>query len=89
MPSIAYHANWHFLAGAVPEIRRICYMFGVDFWPDEVELMHSLHTAIIDQQEKLAVNLERNQFTVSQLGDLVQSLWSRHARSSFFRKQNL
>lgn len=70
-------ANWHFLTGAVPEIRRVCNMFGVDFWPDEAELMHSLHTVIIDQQGKLAANLEGNRFTVRQLGDLVQSILER------------
>jgi protein SCO1/2 len=69
--------NWHFLTGAVPAIRRVCNMFGVDFWPDESELMHSLHTVIIDKQGKLAANLEGNQFTVRQLGDLVQSILER------------
>jgi protein SCO1/2 len=69
--------NWHFLTGAVPEIRRVCNMFGVNFWPDEAELMHSLHTVIIDQQGKLAANLEGNQFTARQLGDLVQSILER------------
>jgi protein SCO1 len=66
--------NWHFLTGALPEVRRVCNMFGVNFWPDEAELMHSLHTAIIDQQGRLAANLEGNQFTAQQLGDLVQTI---------------
>jgi len=69
--------NWHFLTGAVPEIRRVCNMFGVNFWPDEAELVHSLHTVIIDQKGKLAANLEGNQFTARQLGDLVQSILER------------
>ncbi len=66
--------SWHFMTGALPEIRRVCNMFGVNFWPDEAELMHSLHTAIIDQQGRLAANLEGNQFTAQQLGDLVQTI---------------
>ena len=66
--------NWHFLTGALPEVRRVCNMFGVNFWPDEAELMHSLHTVIIDRQGRLAANLEGNQFTVRQLGDLVQTI---------------
>jgi protein SCO1/2 len=33
---------------------------------------HSLHTAMIDRQGKLAANLEGNQFTADQLGDLTQ-----------------
>lgn len=69
--------NWHFLTGAVPEIRHVCNMFGVNFWPDEAELVHSLHTVIIDKKGKLAANLEGNQFTARQLGDLVQSILER------------
>jgi protein SCO1/2 len=49
-------------------------MFGVDVWQDEAELMHSLHTVVIDRDEKLAVNLEGNQFTARQLGDLVETI---------------
>jgi protein SCO1/2 len=37
---------------------------------------HSLHTAIIDRSGRLASNLEGNEFTATQLGDLVQSVLS-------------
>jgi len=66
--------NWHFLTGAVPEVRRACSMFGVDSWPDEAELMHSLHTVTIDRKGRLSANLEGNQFTARQLGDLVEAM---------------
>jgi len=66
--------NWHFLTGELSEVRRVCKMFDVDFWPDEAELMHSLHTVIINRQGRLAANLEGNQFTARQLGDLVQTV---------------
>lgn len=71
-----WHAdpNWHFLTGPLPEVRRVCNLFGVNFWPDEAELMHSLHTVIIDRQGRLAANLEGNQFTARQLGDLAQTI---------------
>jgi protein SCO1/2 len=48
-------------------------MFGVNFWPDEGLLTHSLHTAVIDRDGKLVANLEGNQFTAVQLGDLVEA----------------
>jgi protein SCO1/2 len=67
-------SNWHFLTGPLPEVRRVCNLFGVKFWPDEADLMHSLHTVIIDRQGRLAANLEGNQFTPRQLGDLVQTV---------------
>jgi len=47
-------------------------LFGMKFWDSEGLLTHSLHTVIIDRQGRLATNLEGNQFTAKQLGDLVQ-----------------
>jgi protein SCO1/2 len=32
---------------------------------------HSSHTAVIDRQGRLVANIEGNQFTATQLGDLV------------------
>lgn len=65
---------WHFLTGPVPDVRRVTSMFGMDFFPDEGLMNHSLHTAIIDRQGKLAANIEGNQFTADQLADLVKTL---------------
>jgi protein SCO1/2 len=67
-------AVWHFLTGSLPEVKQIAAMFGMNFWPEEGLLTHSLHTVIIDRRGKLATNLEGNQFTPQQLGDLVQSV---------------
>jgi len=70
-------ASWHFLTGPLPEIKRVSAMFGVDFWSVEGLLTHSLHTAIIDRHGQLAVNIEGNQFTPNELGDLVHSVMER------------
>jgi protein SCO1 len=48
-------------------------MFGMEFWSDEGYLTHSFHTVVIDRGGKLFANLEGNQFTSGQLGDLVQT----------------
>jgi protein SCO1/2 len=64
-------ATWHFLTGAVPDVARVCGLFGVDFFPDEGLMDHSSHTAVIDRQGRLVANIEGNQFTAAQLGDLV------------------
>lgn len=66
--------NWHFLTGTVPDVERVCNLFGVGFWPDEAQLTHSLHTAVIDRRGKLVANLEGNQFSAEQLGDLVETV---------------
>jgi protein SCO1 len=69
-----WHAdrNWHFLTGAPPVVRNLCTLFGVNSWPDEAELLHSLHTVVLDRDRRLAANIEGNQFTAQQLGDLIE-----------------
>jgi protein SCO1/2 len=64
-------ASWHFLTGAASDIQRVTALFGVDFFPSEGFMDHSLHTAIIDRKGKLVANIEGNQFTPEQLGDLI------------------
>ena len=69
--------DWHFLTGPLPEIKQVAGMFGMDFWRDESLLTHTLHTVVIDRQGRLASNIEGNQFTAQQLGDLVQTVMDR------------
>jgi len=67
-------ATWHFLTGPVSDVRRVCHLFGVDFFPEEGLMNHSLHTAIIDRKGKMVANIEGNQFTAGQLGDLTEAV---------------
>jgi len=66
-------AGWHFLTGSTTEIRRVCALFGQEAFPDEGLMNHSLHTAIVGRGGTLIANIEGNQFTAEQLGDLVQA----------------
>lgn len=66
--------GWHFLTGPLPEIQQVAGKFDMNFYPDEALLVHSFHTAVIDRQSRLAANLEGNEFTGQQLGDLVETL---------------
>jgi len=74
-------ATWHFLTGRLTDIREIAEMFGMNFWGDEGFLIHSFHTVVIDRDGKLAANLEGNQFTAQQLGDLVETILTRPIQS--------
>jgi protein SCO1/2 len=65
--------TWHFLTGSAADVRRVCDLFGEDAFQDEGLMTHSLHTAIIDPRGNLAANLEGNEFTAQQLGDLVET----------------
>jgi protein SCO1 len=69
--------NWHLLTGSASDIQAVCGKFGVSFWSDEGLMDHSLHTFVIDRDGSLVTDLEGNEYTTDQLGDLVQSLLSR------------
>ena len=66
-------ARWHFLTGPSDEIRRLADAFGLDYFPDEGLIAHSLRTVVIDRAGRLRANVEGNRFTAQQLGDLVNS----------------
>jgi len=66
--------TWRFLTGPVEDMRRVYGLFGVDAFPDEGLLSHSLRTAIIDRKGKLAAIIPGNEFLPQQLGDLVETV---------------
>jgi protein SCO1 len=66
--------TWHFLTGPLPEIQKLCRKFDMAFYPDEALFVHSFHTVVIDRQGRLSANLEGNDFSAKQLGDLVQTV---------------
>jgi protein SCO1/2 len=66
--------GWHFLTGSLPQIQDVCRKFDMNFYPDEALYVHSFHTVLLDRQTKLAANLEGNDFSAQQLGDLVETL---------------
>jgi protein SCO1/2 len=68
---------WHFLTGPLTEVKRVAGLFGVQFWQSEDSLIHSFHTAVIDRRGILVGNLDGNEFTARQLGDLVQHVLDR------------
>jgi len=68
--------RWHFLTGSPPDIRQICSLFGVGYWPDEGVFTHSLHTVVLDRERRLVANIEGNTFSAQQLGDLIDATLS-------------
>ncbi|MGH6914864.1 MAG: SCO family protein, partial [Geminicoccales bacterium] len=63
--------GWHFLTGAIPDIERVCGMFGVEFWPEEGLITHTLQTAVIDKEGRLAAAVEGKDYSGRQLSDLI------------------
>jgi protein SCO1/2 len=63
--------TWRFLTGAPADVERACALFGVHAYSNEGLMDHSLHTVIIGRDGTLLANIEGNQFTATQLGDVV------------------
>ena len=63
--------TWHFLTGPVADVRKVCALFGVEYFPDEGLMNHSLRTAVIDRRGTLVASIEGNTYSPEQLGDLV------------------
>jgi protein SCO1/2 len=66
--------GWYFLTGPVMEVQKVCHEFGMNFWQDEGLITHALHTVILDRQGRVVANLEGNEFTAKQLGDLFDAM---------------
>jgi len=74
--------GWYFLTGPPAEVKRVCLMFGMNFWPEMGMLVHSMHTAVIDRQGRLVANLEGNDFSADQLGNLIETVMDRKTLTS-------
>jgi protein SCO1 len=70
-----YGANvpgWHLLTGSAEEIERVCAAFGVESYPDEGMITHTLQAAVVDREGRLAAAAEGRGYSARQLGDLVE-----------------
>jgi protein SCO1/2 len=70
-------AGWHFLTGGAEGIRQVCEAFGVEYWPDSGLITHTLQTAIVDREGRLAAAVEGKDFTGRQIADLVEVILER------------
>ena len=69
--------TWRFLTGPPVDVERACSLFGVHAYATEGLMDHSLHTVIIGRDGTLLTNIEGNQFTAAQLGDVVDGVLRR------------
>ena len=69
-----YRANvpgWHLLTGSPAEIERVCAAFGVEYYPDEGMITHTLQAVVIGRDGRLLATAEGRGYSARQLGDLV------------------
>jgi protein SCO1/2 len=70
-------SGWHFLTGSPEDVARVAGSFGVEFWKDEGQVLHTLKTIVIDRQGRLAASLDGNEFAANQLVDVVLAVLKR------------
>jgi protein SCO1/2 len=63
--------TWRFLTGPVADVRKVCALFGVEYFPDEGLMNHTLRTVVIDRSGTLIASIEGNTYSPEQLGDLI------------------
>ncbi len=68
--------GWHFLTGDSASVERVC-AFGIQYFAEEGLVTHSLQTAVIDREGRLAATVEGKDFTPQQLGDLIAAVLDR------------
>jgi protein SCO1/2 len=73
----ASEKGWYFLTGPPEDVKRVCLLFGMDFWAQMEMIVHSMHTAVFDRNGVLVTNLEGNDFSGEQLGNLIQTVLDR------------
>jgi protein SCO1/2 len=61
--------TWDFATATKDEIRRMADFFGLDYWPEGGQIVHSLRTAVISPDGKLARLYRGNDWTP---GDLLR-----------------
>jgi len=70
-------SGWYFLTGDAANVERVCNAFGIQYFPDEGLITHSLQTAVVDRNGRLAATVEGKEFTPRQLGDLIATVLER------------
>src|SRR5262249_31796198 len=65
----AVDPGWHFLTGDAAQVERVCDAFGIQYYAEEGLITHSLQTAVIGRDGRLAATVEGRAFTPRQLGD--------------------
>lgn len=66
-------ANWHFLTGTGDRIQSVAGLFGLTYWPEEGSITHTVATAVIGRDGRLAARIEGSNYRPDQLRALVEN----------------
>lgn len=75
-------AKWQLLTGSKEQTEGVARQFGMLYWPEQGQLVHTSVTGVIDPQGRLVAKIEGSSFEATQLGDLIeQCVTSSHSLS--------
>jgi protein SCO1 len=63
--------RWRFLTGAPGEIQNVAGMFGLIYWPEEGSITHTVETAVIAADGRLAAKIDGAGSRPGELRDLI------------------
>jgi protein SCO1 len=69
--------GWRLLTGTPQEIQRVTEAFGIEFYPEEGLITHSLQTAVIDREGRLFAAIEGREHSVQQIMDVTREALAR------------
>jgi protein SCO1 len=63
--------RWRFLTGELETVREVAEQFGLAFWPEENMIGHTVTTAVVDPQGRVAALIEGSAYRAAELRDLL------------------
>ncbi|MGH9675302.1 MAG: SCO family protein [Bryobacteraceae bacterium] len=66
--------SWRFLTGSKEGVEAVARRFGMVYWAEEGQIVHTAATAVIDRSGRLAAMVEGASFPIEQLSALVRSV---------------
>lgn len=69
--------QWRFLTGSMEQIRETAGSFGLVFWPEENMIAHTVTTAVVDREGRIAALVQGSTFRPAELRDLILSVLGR------------
>ncbi len=66
--------SWRFLTGTAEQIQEVAGLFGLVYWPEEGSITHTVATAVIGRDGRLAAKIDGAGYRPDQLLALIESV---------------
>jgi protein SCO1 len=70
--------SWKFLTGTPEQIQEVAGLFGLIYWPEEGSITHTVATAVIGRDGRLAAKIDGAGYRADQLMALIESVKLTH-----------